>query len=351
MNRDIIRVDLEEIYRKPIDWLVFEDKSVLITGAYGMLASYLTLFFIYLREEKNIHVRLILLVRSKEKLEHLIGDKDKDYIRVYYDGIIHPLNIEERVDYIIHAASLASPKYYSTCPVDVIEPNAIGTYYLLRLAVEKSVERFLLFSTGDVYGRVENKDVITEEDYGIMSTLDIHNCYSESKRVAETISYSFYSQYEVPISIARIWHTYAPTMDVWNDPRVFASFVKNLLQRKNIEMYSDGAGYRTFCYITDAVYGFLRILIDGDNGEAYNVCNESQLVTIAELAENAVALRPEYGLKVIRKKRDDKEKYVENVHLKGNKIYPSSDKLRKLGWKPEISIETGFDRVLRYFER
>lgn len=107
-------------------------------------------------------------------------------------------------------------------------PNVIGTYHLLNLATEKKVKGFLLFSTGDIYGTIDKK-VITEDDYGVMDTLDIHNCYSESKRMAETMCKSFFVQYHVPIKIARIAHTYAPTMDIDHDPRVFASFVKNII--------------------------------------------------------------------------------------------------------------------------
>lgn len=207
-----------------------------------------------------------------------------------------------------------------------------------------------MFSTGDIYGTIDKK-VITEDDYGVMDTLDIHNCYSESKRMAETMCKSFFVQYHVPIKIARIAHTYAPTMDIDHDPRVFASFVKNIISGEDIVMKSDGKGKRSFCYITDAVAGYFMILLNGQAGEAYNVCNTSQFVSIADLAETLVSLYPEKNLKVIRKERDASEHYTENVLLAGKECVPSNRKLENLGWKAKVSIEDGFDRVIRFCEK
>lgn len=348
MSRDILSCDLDEIYNCGCEWDKFAGKTILITGAYGMLASYVTYFFIFLHEIKRIDVNLILLVRSEKKLKKCIGNIRRDYIKVCYDSMNERLKIDGDIDFIIHAASLASPQHYATCPVDVLMPNTIGTYHLLRLAAEKKVSGFLLFSTGDIYGRVMSKGAVSECDYGVMDTLDIHNCYSESKRMAETMCYSFMSQFGVPVKIARIWHTYAPTMDEKTDPRVFASFVKNVMSGEDIVIKSDGMGKRSFCYITDAVCGFLKILLDGKTGEAYNVCNESQFTSILKLAEIIAGLRPQMKLRVVYKKRNVDENYVENAHMTGIEICPSSDKLKLLGWKAMIDLETGFDRVLRY---
>lgn len=131
------------------------------------------------------------------------------------------IEIDVDIDYIIHAASLASPQYYSRCPVDVLLPNTIGTNNLLKLAVQKKTESFLLFSSVDVYGSIEKDGLFDENDLGTLNTPDIHNCYSESKRMAEMMRKAYQVQYDVPVKIARIAHTYAPTMDIENDPRVF----------------------------------------------------------------------------------------------------------------------------------
>lgn len=349
MDTNIILEDMEAIYLSRKDWSQFADRTILISGAYGMLASYLVYFFMYLHEKKSINVKIIALVKSQQKFKKRFGNIE-NYMKIYELSLESEVKIQEEIDYIIHAASLASPQYYEVCPVDVLMPNTIGTYNLLMLAKKKQAKSFLLFSTGDIYGRIDGKERINENDYGYMDTLDIHNCYGESKRMAETMCMAFWRQYDVPIKIARIWHTYSPTMDIKNDPRVFASFVNNVVNEENIIMKSDGSGRRSFCYITDAISGYLTILLDGENGEAYNVCNESQNVSILELARILVSLCPDRKIKVEKCMRDSAEHYTENILLKDSMCIPSSQKLQKLGWCAKVDVKTGFDRVIRFFK-
>jgi len=165
--------------------------------------------------------------------------------------------------------------------------------------------------------------------------------------MAETMCYSWYIQKEVPITIARIWHTYAPTMDIENDPRVFASFVNDIVHNRNIVMKSEGLAKRSFCYIADAIAGYFTILLKGKSGEAYNVCNTSQFCSIVELGERLVNLFPEKNLKLIKKERAKDEVYIENTIA--NFIPPSNKKLMELGWNCQYTIEDGFKNVITYF--
>ena len=166
--------------------------------------------------------------------------------------------------------------------------------------------------------------------------------------MAETMCKAYQVQYGVPVKIARIAHTYAPTMNIENDPRVFSSFVNNIVENRNIEMKSDGSGKRSFCYITDAVAAYFTILLHGTSGEAYNVCNTSQYISVVELAECLVNLYPEKRLKVIRKQRDKSEHYTENTLLVGKTNIPDNTKLKQLGWEPRVDIKDGFKRVINY---
>lgn len=349
MNEFIIQKDMEDIFSRNIDWKQLDGKSILLTGAYGMLASYIVYFIDYLNIVKKIDVSLIAVVRNPQKFTSKFPTICKhNFIHVISNDLNEDIEIECEVNYIIHAASLASPQYYSKCPVDVLLPNTIGTNNLLKLAVQKKVEGFLLFSSVDIYGSIEKDGMFDEHALGTLDTLDIHNCYSESKRMAETICKAYHVQYNVPVKIARIAHTYAPTMDIDNDPRVFSSFVKNIVENKNIEMKSDGSGKRTFCYITDAVAGYFSILLNGDTGEAYNVCNSSQYISVLDLAECLVNLYPEKRLRVIRKQRDVSEHYTENTLLVGKMNIPDNSKLKTLGWEPRVDVKDGFGRVISY---
>lgn len=349
MNEKIIWEDIKEIYGRSIDWEQFRDKTILISGPNGMLASYVMYMMIYLNEERHMGIRIIAMVRSLENfIKRFKRFSEKSYISICTDSINEKIKITDSIDYIIHAASFASPQYYDMYPIDVLRPNVIGTFNLLQLAVEKKVKGFLMFSTGDVYGVVKGVEQVTENEMGILDPLDIHNCYSESKRMAETMCYSFFRQLNVPVRIVRIFHTYAPTMNINKDPRVFSSFMKNIVNGQDIEIKSDGSGKRSFCYIADAVAGFFVVLTKGNNGEAYNICNSDQYVSIRDLAKILVNLRTDVELKVTWKQRPVNEHYTENTAI--GQIPPSNKKLSKLGWETKYDIKRGFSRVLAYFK-
>lgn len=345
----IIFKDCEEIFQKNIAWKKLYGKTILISGAYGMLASYMVHMLIYLNEYHNADIKIIALVRSEEKCKRCFGYfANRPYFVISTQPIETPLIIRDKIDFIIHAASLASPQHYSVRPIDVLLPNSVGTYNLLKLGADKNIEGFLFFSTGDIYGKIEGIEKINENNYGILDPLDMHSCYGESKRMAETMCKAFWIQRHVPAKIVRIWHTYAPTMDYKNDPRVFASFVNDIVNHRDIVMKSDGLAKRSFCYISDAVAGYFLVLLNGKFAEAYNVCNSKEWYSIAELAEIVTQIRPDLGLKVIQKERKETDVYLENTSA--NFVPPCSEKLEQLGWSASVSVEEGFERVLRYCE-
>lgn len=351
LNSRVIEEDMEDIHARGLDWQRLRGKTVLLTGATGMLASYVAFFLIYLNERHAMGMRLLLHVRSKKKARTRFGDyAEKSYVELVQHDLREPWQLGEGVYFIIHAASLASPAYYKTTPVEVAEPNVLGTYHLLRLAKEKGAESFLFFSSGDVYGKLqEGAGEIHEADVGAADPLDLLSCYGGSKRMGETWCRLFFVEYGVSAKIARIAHTYAPTMDVEGDPRVFASFMKCVADGKDIVMLSDGSARRPFCYIADAVAAFFMILLEGAAGEAYNVSNDRAFLSIRELAEILVNLRPELALKVIAKERPKDAAYLENSFNKAN--LPSADKLRALGWQCRFDAATGFSRVWRHLQQ
>lgn len=339
---------MEEIYSRKLPVEEMDNSSVLITGATGMLASYFVFFLIWLNEYENKNIHIMALVRDKQKARVRFGQyMDMEYFTVIVSSLEMPLEITGKVDYIVHAASLASPQYYVPMPIEVAIPNAIGTYYVLRLAEEKHCKSVLYFSTGDIYGAVSpDSGVIDEKEMGRMDPLDPHSCYGESKRMGETWCASFAREHSVPVKIARIWHTYAPTMEIENDPRVFASFMKCVAAGEDIVMHSDGSSKRSFCYITDAIVGYILILLKGKVGEAYNVCNPEAFVSMRELAEILTTLSPLKRLKVVCTERAQGDVYLENRANRQN--CPSAGKMKQLGWSCRYSVKSGFERVLQY---
>ena len=339
INR-IVSEDLDFILKSDVDWNKFRNKTVLITGAYGMLMSYLTYTLLRLNElDPKFNVVVIALVRDKEKARRVFGNLTENvYLKLYRHDLLSPINIAEDVDYIFHGASYASPHYFRTKPVAVLTPNILGTHHLLELAKAKKSKGFLFFSSGAVYGR-NIKEVVTEKDYGYLDPLDMVSCYSESKRMGENMCKCWHDQFGLPVKVVRPAHIYGPTMDIKSDSRIVANFVKNIVQGQNLLMKSDGSAYRSFCYIADAAVAFLKVLLDGVDGEAYNVGNDDAYVSIEKLAAIFVSAFPEKQLQVIVKKEGGK----------GNKMLMSSQKVENLGWQCSFPILAGIKRTVKSF--
>ena len=343
----IVREDLEELYSRGIKWERLYGKNVLITGAYGMLASYAVFMLIYLNEFHSAGISIYALGRNEEKARKRFGEYfERNYFSFIKNDLSTPLDNIPKMDFIIHAASLASSQFYGTNPVDTALPNVLGTYELLRFSVKNKVESLLFVSSGEVYGTT-NADLISENDYGPSDPLDIRYCYGEGKRMGECFCKCFERQYEVPVKIVRLGHTYGPTMDLKNDKRVFAEFVSNIVANEDIVIKSDGSPMRAFCYIADAIAGFFKVLLDGKNGEAYNIANKNGLISIRELAETLISLYPEKGLAFKYVPRSVDDDYIESTQKKHN--IPDTEKLEKLGWECRYGINEGFSRTINSF--
>lgn len=341
LQNNVIRADLDDIFCRDINWKRLNGKRILISGAYGMLASYLVYFLIYLNELKGFDVKIISLSRNEAKLRKRFGDYvTRHYFCNIFADINKPLCLESKVDFIIHAASLASPQYYETIPLDVALPNVLGTLNLLETAKTKQSESFLFFSTGSVYGKTD-KLYLSENDYGTIDPLNIHSCYDESKRMGETLCKIYTHQFSVPTKIVRFSHTYGATLDIENDPRVFAEFVKNAVRGENIEMKSNGMSKRAFCYIADSTAAVFKVLLNGIDGEAYNICNTDELYTIRTLADIIAEIA---GVQVIQKTREGS--YLE-APASG---IGDNAKLKALGWECKYNVRAGFQRTIDSFK-
>lgn len=346
MNK-IVLEDMEFIYNQNnINWEKFRNKTILITGAYGMLSSYMVYMLIYLNEIENpYNVKIIAICRDKSKADIRFENySKKSYFSIIEEDVCSEIKIIEKIDFIIHAASPASSQYYSSNPVGVLMPNILGTYNTLELARKNDVEGYLFFSSGEIYGIIDKAEIF-ETDSGYIDPLDVRNCYSEGKRMGENMCKCWQHQYGVHTKIIRPTHTFGPTMDLENDKRVFAEFVSNAINGLDISMKSDGSAKRIFCYIADAVTGYFKVLLDGKDGEAYNVTNMQGCISIKELAQIIVDCVPERRLKVICVGRNDV--YLENQY-KVHSI-PNTKKLENLGWKPQISIRDGFKKTIESF--
>lgn len=344
MVNPIVLEDLDYILSSNVCFERFRNKTILITGANGLLASYIVYTFLRVNEKKNINCKVLGLVRNKEKSIKKFGELlNRSDFELVVSDVSELTNIDEKIDFIIHAASQASPIFYKVDPVGTINSNVLGTNNLLKIAKEKQVEGFLYISSGEVYGIVDTKDGdVKEEDFGYIDPTNVRSCYAESKRLGETYCVAWSAQHNIPCKIVRPFHTYGPGIK-FNDGRVFADFVSNVVNGKDIVMKSDGSSRRTFCYISDAIIGFLKVLLDGEIGQAYNIANTKGDISILELAQMLCELFKEKGLKVIRLKENDNKDYM-NSPIKSSK--PNINKAKMIGWNPNITLQEGFYRTI-----
>jgi nucleoside-diphosphate-sugar epimerase len=329
----IVEEDLKYITDADLPWDELKGTNILITGANGMLPSYMVETILYLNKTRfKKKVQIYAVVRNYEKaLVRFHKYLNRSDLHFNIQDIREPLKINEKIHYFIHAASLASPKYYESDPVGVLIPNTIGTYNCLEFARRNPVKTFLYFSSGEVYGNIDGQ--ITETSFGNLDPLNPRACYAESKRMGETMCLAYYDQYGVPVKIVRPFHTYGPHMNP-NDGRVFADFISDILNKKEIVIKSQGWAKRSFCYLSDATIAYFTVLLNGLSGEAYNIGGFE--ISIRELAE---ILAREYNLKVITGKEESGY----------SKVCPDITKIRKLGWSPKISVLDGFRRTVRSF--
>lgn len=334
--------DIHKIISK-IPYKECEDQTFLITGANGFLARYMTDTLMYLK--RNGYIRrctVLALCRSKERGESVFEEwLDDQEFHLLVQPVEKEIVYSGKIDYIVHAAGISQTRMFKEYPVDVINAGMIGSYNLLELAKTKQVKSFLFFSSGAAYGDVDidELDEITESRLYKLDHLNMKNSYAVGKRAGETLCRAYWQQYRVHTKGVRIAHTYGPGIDL-EDGHVYSDFAKSIIERKDIVIRGDGLDSRSFCYVSDAISAFYMILFHGKNGEMYNMANDKMNVTIKELADlltQKVFL--ERGLNVIVQTPTN-GKVAHKIHM-------SSAKLESLGWKPEIDVATGFERLVR----
>ena len=323
-----------------ISWEKLENKSVLITGATGLICSFLidVLMFRNKHFESNIAVYSLSRnsVYAKERFSAYWEHPLFNYIQ---QDISEEIQLEEKIDFIIHGASNAHPASYVADPVGTIKSNLWGVDNLLQYYIKAKSQRILYISSGEVYGEGTGEDFI-ESYSGYIDPLNSRSCYPSSKRTAETLCRSYLDQHNVDIVIARPCHIYGATMTN-SDNRAFAQFLRNVLEGKDVVLKSKGVQYRSYCYVADCVSALLVILLNGKNGEAYNIANKSSNITIGELAE------------VIATTGKQKVIYdiPSNVEQKGYSVITravlNSDKIESLGWEPKYSLTDSIQKVIR----
>lgn len=340
----ILAEDLANILATALPWEDLYGRHILVTGASGFIGGHMVEALVWLnRCRPQANLRIHALARDLKKLKlRLPWLEISSEISPLIQDVTQPLSDIGPIDFIIHAASPASPRDYLKRPVDTICANTNGTRLLLELAHEKRA-RLLFLSSGAVYGaNTLQIDAIKETDFGSEDPLEPRACYSESKRLAETLCRAYHTQYGVDARIARISHCYGPGMRL-DDGRAITDLLADILNDRDIQLDSDGSASRPFCYISDTILGLLHILLKGAPGEAYNL-GETHETSILELAQKMVMAACKSGRLAVR--TQTRSSVAPAARSSG---HFNIEKIGRLGWHPAIGLNEGLNRM--YLQR
>ena len=313
-----------------------EGKKILITGGNGFLGKYFV--EIFRRYNKFLNKKIELLVYDNNLKKNFYERKNK--ISFIKKDVSEKIVIKKKIDIIIHAAGIASPYFYRKKPIDTLDVAINGTRNCLEIA-KKNNSKFIFFSSSEIYGDPDSNNIPTKESYrGNVSTLGPRACYDESKRLGETLCYIYNKYYKIHTNIIRPFNIYGPGMGQY-DYRIFPNFISNILNKKHIKIYGSGNQTRTYCYITDALEGFIRVICLGKSGEAYNIGNN----------------KPEISVKnIFRVFKDIHKSRIHADLVNHPKSYPNDEPKRRcpdlkksykhLRYKPKVKLKHGLQKYL-----
>lgn len=333
---------------------------LLLTGGAGFLGYYLVQAVLHHNHQQPSGGRKPISVTVYDNFARGLPDwlaalRGDTHLTLKEHDVTRPLPEDiGAFEYIIHAASIASPLYYRKHPIQTMDANVGGLRRLLEYARQQKeagqpVKGFLFFSTSEIYGDPPAEQIPTPETYrGNVSCTGPRACYDESKRYGETLCVNFAQQYGLPVTVARPFNNYGPGLKI-TDRRAPPDFARDVLEGRDLVMLSDGSPTRTFCYVADAVTGYYKVLVKGRAGEAYNIGTGGPEITIRTLAERMVqAGRDLFGYEggITFQNSEDEEYLTDNP----SRRCPSIEKARReLEYEPNIELDEGLRRSLLWY--
>lgn len=356
--RSVVEEDLERLcQRLEAEFQTLAGRHLLITGGGGFLGYYFVQAVTHWnRTRDDRSVQLTVVENGARGIQNWLRDLAgaPGFSLLLHDATTPlPASVPE-LDYVVHAAGIASPTYYRQYPLETMDANVMGLRLLLERARAQAergrpLSGFLFLSSSEIYGDPTPENIPTPETYrGNVSCTGPRACYDESKRYGETLSVVFARKYGVPVTIARPFNNYGPGLRL-DDGRVIPDFARCILEGRDIVMYSDGTPTRTFCYAADAVSGYYKVLVRGRAGEPYNIGVESPEISMRDLAELMSRLGRElfgYGGRVVLQANPERDYLVDNPQRR----CPVVAKARhEIGYAPEVSLEEGLRRSLLWY--
>ena len=321
-----------------IDWNRLKGTKILVTGATGLIGSLCIRTLLAL----DIPVEVYALVRSREKAESIFGTR----VNYVIGDVRQPIETDIRPDFVIHCASVTKSKVMVEDPVGTLDITIKGTMNMLDLAMASSVKSMVYASSMEAYGVTEeSQNPVTEEKLGYVDLTSARSSYSEGKRAAEILCSAYYHQHGLPVKVARLALTMGAGIPV-EDNRVSMQFAKSAIRGEDIVLHTMGRSLSNFVYTSDCIRGLFTVLLNGKDGEIYNICNDQETRSIGEIAELVAEKHAGGRIRVVRDIPEGNTfGYAPDTCLR-----LSSEKLKGLGWEPEISLENAYGRLIRYIK-
>lgn len=320
-----------------------KESIIAVTGATGLLGSCMVRCLLALNEKRNLHLKVVAVVRNEAKARMIFGENTASYQSFIYDfSSSEPFNLPLNVDYLVHFASPTASKYFVEHPVETMKTALDGTEKVLQYATENVLKSVVYVSSLEVYGVVtDDSHPLTENEQGYLDVLSSRSSYPMAKRAAECLCHAYAEEFGLNVCVGRLAQTFGAGVSK-DDNRVFAQFARSIRSGEDIVLHTKGELCRSYCYTTDAISALLYIMLKGRSGEAYNVANDETYTSIIHMAQY---LCREFNPKVaVKIQLSDGFGYSPSTKLR-----LSTDRIKQLGWLPAVGKRDMFDRLIRSF--
>lgn len=343
-ENELYKEDIQYVATLDLPWDKLKDNSILISGATGLIGSFLVDVLIYKNNYDGLNCSIFALGRNEEKARNRFEYYwDNDLFQFIPYDINQPLirkDIDE-IGYVLHLASNTHPVAYATDPIGTITTNIIGVKNMLDFCIEHYAERFAFASSVEIYGENRGDTEKFDENYcGYIDCNTMRAGYPESKRCGEALCQAYIKQKNLDVVIPRLARSYGPTL-LKTDTKALSQFLHKAIAGEDIILKSAGTQYYSYTYVADAVSGLLTILLLGESGEAYNIADEASDIMLKDLA---AIIAGTVDKKVVFELPDQTESAG---YSKATKARLDSTKLQNLGWKAHYSIRPGIERTIK----
>ena len=328
------QADIHEIIAHKELFYALRDSTILITGATGLIGSMLVKTILAANEAYRLGIKIVGQIRSIEKAKSVFGQQK--------DSVIFVTDPHVRCNYIIHTVSPTTSKFFVEHPVETIKSSVQSAMEILEIAKDNQATIAYLSSMEQYGVPYERGEKMTEDKIGIIDHLNVRSSYSESKRMCECLCASYSSEYGVEAKIVRLAQTFGAGA-LLTDRRMPIQFARAAVEGKDILLHTDGKSVINYVYLSDAITGILTVLEKGEKGQAYNVCNDNESRSVREIAELIREKVSKKKINVEIKKPEGITGYAPDVCM-----FMNSDKVKQLGWKPDVDMVEGYKRLVSY---